>query len=248
MSNFELENAIFGVQNKGRLTEASFRWFNENAGTDLPQGPEPFGRTRELYDRSTGIRVLGFSNGDVTQALKKGLVDRVIVGKDKLWEAVLDANEVNVLCELGSLGIARCQMVLAVPLALRNPSRQTIRSIATTYENITGQFVDGCNGAWTADGIRSRPVWRPTIDRWSGSVEMVGNEGGYQAIVDLMDTGKSLEEGQYGVRAYIMPIEGMLAGRGDGEATRNKARREIAEAAMRSEFVCPVVAGEAVVV
>lgn len=187
------ENAEFAIQKKGRLTKGSLEWLNERLGTDFPIADSPFDRTRELRDRATGITVAGYSNGDVLKAVACGMADYGIAGEDKLEELLYPQNNPYRLPEGGfnrygnltAIGVvqpALCRLVLA-----RKQGEETrpLRRIATSYPNLTKQMLRRTGVAITQ---------MPQVDVFSGGVEPIARRNGYDAIVDVTQTGETLRE------------------------------------------------------
>lgn len=194
MSN--LENAEFAVQKEGRLTEGSLSWLNQRLGTDFPVVPDPFDRTRELRDTATGITITGYSNGDVLKAVACGMADYGIAGEDKLEELIYPQNNSYRLPEGGfnrygnltAVGVvqpALCRLVLA-----RRQGEETrpLRRIATSYPNLTKQML-------RRTGVVSTQM--PQIDVFSGSVEPIARRNGYDAVVDITQTGETLRDNDF---------------------------------------------------
>ncbi len=191
-----LENAEFAIQKEGRLTEGSLEWLNQRLGTDFPVVADPFDRTRELRDAATGITITGYSNGDVLKAVACGMADYGIAGEDKLEELLYPQNKPYQLPEGGfnrygnmtAIGVvqpALCRLVLA---RRQGEQGRPLRRVATSYPNLTRQM------------LRTRGVpdtQMPEIDVFSGSIEPIARRNGYDAVVDITQTGETLRENDF---------------------------------------------------
>jgi ATP phosphoribosyltransferase len=190
-----LENADIAIQKKGRLTEGTLKWLNENAGSDFPVIAEPFAfdRRRELTDSSTGITVVGYSNGDTVKAIACGQTDLGICGADMFNELPND----NMLRQM--LGFGACRLVLA---RSEEAIGSSIEKIATSYPRLTDAYRRSRdNKLATADTV---------IDVYKGGVEMIGRRNDYDAVVDVVDTGETMAANGYCVTDTIANFEALL--------------------------------------
>src|SRR6476469_10919568 len=157
---------------KGRLEAETLELFAA-AGLCLPAHRDP--RQLACVDESGETRFIFVKPADVPVYVEHGIADCGIVGRDVLLES-----EADVLLPL-DLGIARCRIVVAA----LNP-KAIIRSfgmlrIATKYVRIASEHF----------GARGIPV---EIIPLSGSVELAPALGLADAIVDLVETGRTLKE------------------------------------------------------
>jgi len=111
---------------------------------------------------------------DVPVYVEHGIADCGIVGRDVLLES-----EADVLLPL-DLGIARCRLVVAGISPDEIKSKGMLR-VATKYPLLTANYF----------GARGTPV---EIIRLSGSVELAPSLGLCDVIVDLVETGRTLQE------------------------------------------------------
>lgn len=200
MSNFEQANV--GVQTKGRLTQQSLKWLNEQTGSNFPDTEEPFGKVRKLTDKETGITVFGFSNGDTIKAAAKGYVDVAFAGLDKALELRCDNNPLFRTVTLAvPLGFGACRLVLARPEGA-DPDLPMQR-VVTTYPNLTRDFLRMMYG--TAFPSTS-------VDVFGGSIETIAALGGYDGIVDVTETGEALAENGLVEVDEILKSEAVLIG------------------------------------
>ena len=191
-----LENVEFAIQKEGRLTEGSLKWLNERLGTDFPVVADPFGRTREIRDTTTGITIAGYSNGDVLKAVACGMADYGIAGEDKLEELLLPQNKPYRLPEGGfnrygnmtAVSVvqpALCRLVLA---RRQGQEARPLRRIATSYPKLTKQML-------RTSGVSVSEM--PDIDVFSGSIEPIARRNGYDAVVDITQTGETLRNNDF---------------------------------------------------
>ncbi|MFI5271329.1 MAG: ATP phosphoribosyltransferase [Candidatus Saccharimonadales bacterium] len=194
-----LENADIAIQKSGRLTEGTLEWLNNNAGTDFPIVSDPFDRTRELTDSSTGITVVGYSNGDTIKAVAAEQTDVGVCGGDMYFERRCDTLEL-----IGYLGFASCKLVLA---RSEGEADSQIRRIVTSYPQLTQEYF-GWSTSNEIDRAYDRSV--PKVEVFKGGIEMIGRRNGYDTVVDVVDTGETLLANGYEVKATIREFEAVL--------------------------------------
>jgi len=148
-------------------------------------------RKLALEDESGSYRFIFVKPADVPVYVEHGIADCGIVGRDVLLES-----EADVLLPL-DLGIARCRMVVAaIDPEVINRSFGMLR-VATKYSRIAGSHF----------GTRGIPV---EIISLSGSVELAPALGLADAIVDLVETGRTLQENGLKVVETITESTGRL--------------------------------------
>lgn len=181
----EFENASVGIQKSGRLTEETLQWLNENVGSDFPISEDPFDRRRELADSSTGITVVGYSNGDTLKAAACRMVDLAVTGSDMLQEKIATpSTEGTGLRVVKKMGIATCRLVYAQPMS-RSAQEEPVKRVVTSYPSITKRFLD-------AKGLTDA-----TVDVFSGGIEPIARRGNYDGLVDIVGTGGTLEDNDF---------------------------------------------------
>ena len=155
---------------KGRVLKDAVALL-EKAGYQPPINLE---KTRKLIlnDEAHHIRYLLAKPVDVPTYVERGAADLGVVGKDVLLEAGSDVHE------LLDLGFGRCRLALAGP-----PERsvEQVRRVGTKYPNYTRRY------------FLRRNKQVETI-YLNGSVELAPLIGLADCIVDLVETGKTLEE------------------------------------------------------
>jgi ATP phosphoribosyltransferase len=125
-------------------------------------------------DETGDYRAIFVKPADVPVYVEHGIADCGIVGRDVLLES-----EADVLLPL-DLGIARCRLVVAGISPDEIKSKGMLR-VATKYPLLTAEYF----------GARGTPV---EIIRLSGSVELAPSLGLCDVIVDLVETGRTLQE------------------------------------------------------
>jgi ATP phosphoribosyltransferase len=171
---------------KGRILEESAAVF-ARAGHDL----QPvFGDSRRLIHDCGPLRVLVLRNSDVVTFVAHGAADIGVVGSDVLDEEGRD------LFEPLDLGIGRCRMILAEPIALpSSPGRgagvshwdeladraQAHLRVATKYPRTTRAYLQ-------RKGITAEVI------KLSGAIELGPLTGLCDQIVDITQTGETLRQ------------------------------------------------------
>jgi ATP phosphoribosyltransferase len=155
---------------KGRLLTGASALFEKAA---LPFPPQD---TRRLIVEEGGLRFLFVKDMDVPVYVEYGVADAGICGSDVLLESGSD-----VLVPL-DLGYGRCRMVFAAPsiAPFKDAWPATLR-IATKYRNVARTFFEG-------RGLAAEIV------KLQGSVEIAPGLGLADAIVDMVETGRTLRE------------------------------------------------------
>jgi ATP phosphoribosyltransferase len=148
-------------------------------------------RRLALTDQSGQYRFIFVKPADVPVYVEHGIADCGVVGRDVLLDS-----EPDLLLPL-DLGIARCQIVVAAS----DPKVMTrdfgMLRVATKYAHV----------ASTHFGARGIPV---EIIALSGSVELAPALGLADLIVDLVETGRTLQENGLSVVEVITESTGRL--------------------------------------
>lgn len=161
---------------KGRLLADTLALF-EATGI---HGVEGLTESRRLMceDATGAYRFLVLRPADIPTYVEYGATDMGVVGKDILLEQERDVYEPL------DLKFGKCRLVVAQPKVLENRGRPVGFSslrVATKYPNLTERY-------FTDQGVQVE------IIRLSGSIELAPLGGLCERIVDLVTTGRTLQE------------------------------------------------------
>ncbi|HKP11152.1 MAG TPA: ATP phosphoribosyltransferase [Blastocatellia bacterium] len=158
---------------KGRLQSATLACL-ERAGicaTDAARAP----RRLWIKDEHDRYRFIFVKPVDVPVYVEHGIADCGVVGRDVLLESCAD------ILQPLDLGIGRCRVVIASPQSELPLNGFGMLRVATKYPRITADYF----------GARGIPV---EIIELAGSVELAPLLALSDCIVDLMETGRTLDE------------------------------------------------------
>ncbi|HEU5104336.1 MAG TPA: ATP phosphoribosyltransferase [Solirubrobacterales bacterium] len=148
------------------------------------------GDSRSLIFQASGMTLVTMRPSDVPTYVETGAADVGITGKDVLLE-----QGDRLVYELLDLGFGRCRMVLAAQTGddrLGEAQRRLgMMRIATKYPRIAEQYFESTG----------RQVELVEV---KGSVELAPLVGLGDGIVDLVATGRTLEENELEVREEIL--------------------------------------------
>ena len=151
---------------------------------------EPRGDSRSLIFRTPQMTLVTMRPSDVPTYVESGAADVGITGKDVLLE-----QSDRVVYELLDLGYGRCTMVLAAQTGndrLAEAQRRLgMMRIATKYPRIAERYFES----------KGQQVELVEV---KGSVELAPLVGLGDGIVDLVATGRTLEENELEVREEIV--------------------------------------------
>ena len=175
---------------KGRTLQATLERF-ASAGLS-PE--EDFASTRKLIVAARGVpaRFLLLKDPDVPLYVERGAADLGVCGLDQILESGAD-----LLTPL-DLGFGRCRLCLAAPGG-KSVTAELGRSlrVATKYPRLSSQW-------FVRRGV---PV---DLVHLSGSVELAAVSGLTDAIVDLVESGRTLEENGLVVIDEILQVTARL--------------------------------------
>ena len=183
------ENAMLNVAlPKGRLGEKVYGLFAE-AGFECPAILE---NSRKLIfeNPEAGVRYFWVKPSDVAIYVARGAADIGVAGKDILLEYRPE------VYELMDLGIGRCRMAVAAPADFREDPERPLR-VATKFSRIARDYY----------GSMGRDI---DIIHLNGSIEIAPILGLSDVIVDIVETGTTLNENNLAVREEIVPISARL--------------------------------------
>lgn len=153
---------------KGKLLAGAADLFRR-AGVPFPDEPG-----RRLVAEHDGLRFLFVKDADVPTYVEYGVADCGIAGRDVLLEAGSDVYEPL------DLGFGRCRLVVARPRDARGDPRSSALRVATKYPRVATTY-------FLERGVSVEVV------RLAGSVELAPGLGLSDCIVDVVETGGTLE-------------------------------------------------------
>ena len=173
---------------KGRLGEKAYAIFEE-AGYGCPSINED---SRKLVFESVenGVRYFWVKPSDVAIYVERGAADLGVAGKDIILEYSSD------VYELLDLGIGKCRMCVAAGKGFADDPGRTLR-VATKFSNIARDYYEK----------QGREI---DIIRLNGSIELAPLLGLSDVIVDIVETGKTLEENNLETTDTIVGISARL--------------------------------------
>ncbi len=176
---------------KGRLARLSVNIFMK-LGYDCG---EMLAKTRKLIftDEKAGIKFLLVKAGDVPTYVEYGAADIGIVGRDTVLE------EGRNLYEMLDLKFGKCRMCVCGPEEMRErlSSSSTIR-VASKYPRIAKDY------------FTNQKNMNIEIIKLNGSVELAPITGLSEVIVDIVESGKTLEENGLTVLEEVCPLSARL--------------------------------------
>ncbi len=173
---------------KGRLGDKVYELF-ASIGYDCS---EIYSDNRKLVfeNKENGVRYLLVKPSDVAIYIAHGAADIGVVGKDILVEDNFD------IYELLDLGLGKCNMCVAAPNDYIEDFDRPLR-VATKFVNIAKNYYISLN----------REI---EIIKLNGSIEIAPILGLSDVIVDIVESGKTLQENNLRVFEKIMPISARL--------------------------------------
>jgi ATP phosphoribosyltransferase len=160
---------------------------------------------REIPDRS--LRFLLLKPDDVPTYVEYGAADLGVSGRDMLLERRYE------LYQPLDLEIGRCRMVVAAKRGVTVPA---VPRVATKYPRVTGDH-------FARRGIQAEIIYV------QGSVELAPLVGLADLIVDLVETGVTLQENDLEERELITPISSVLVANRAQYKLRHEAVRPLIE-------------------
>ena len=169
---------------KGRLGERVYDMF-ERAGFGCPEIRKP-GRKLIFENAAAGVSFFWVKPSDVAIYVERGAADVGVAGKDILLESAAD------VYELLDLHLGRCRVCVAGPQDYREEPERRLR-VATKFVNIAKGYYASIN----------REI---EIIKLNGSIELAPILGLSDVIVDIVESGKTLQENNLQVLTEIVPI------------------------------------------
>ena len=179
---------------KGRLQKPVLERF---AAAGVVPDEEPGSSRRLIVAAGRTARFVVLKDGDVPMYVERGAADLGVCGLDQVLES--DADLLTPI----DFGFGACRLCVAAPrasaaagaLADAEPGRSL--RVATKYPRLTADWF----------GRRGVPV---DLVRLQGSVELAAVSGLADAIVDLVETGRTLEENGLVVVETILEVTARL--------------------------------------
>ena len=197
---------------KGRILEESLPLL-ARAGID-PAEDLVSSRKLVVDTSHPDVKLIVIRASDVPTYVRYGAADLGFAGKDVLMEYDGDG-----LYELLDLNIARCRLIVAEPnqLAVRDDPRNWTRlRIATKYVETTRRH-------FAAKGIQT------DIIKLYGSMELAPSVGLSDRIVDLVNTGKTLNANGLVEVEHIADISAWLVANRASAKMKHKALKALVE-------------------
>jgi ATP phosphoribosyltransferase len=163
-------NIRIAVQKSGRLSDDSLKLFKE-CGIKFESG----GSKLRSISSNFPIEFLFLRDDDIPGYVEDGVADLGVVGLNVLME---HTRKVAIVKELG---FSKCRLSLAIPRGenYSDLSQFEGKSIATSYPNLTNQFL-------LKNGVKAE------MHEISGSVEIAPSIGLAEGICDIVSTGGTL--------------------------------------------------------
>ncbi len=169
---------------KGRLGDKVYKMFS-SIGYECSAIYED-NRKLVFESAENNVRYLLVKPSDVAIYVEHGAADVGVVGKDILLESEPD------VYELLDLNIGKCRLAVAGPNDYIE-DRDNVLRVATKFVNLTKAYYSSLN----------REI---EIIKLNGSIELAPILGLSDVIVDIVESGKTLEENNLKVLTTILPI------------------------------------------
>jgi ATP phosphoribosyltransferase len=220
---------LFAVPKKGRIHEDVMKLL-KGAGLDAKR-PD---RLDVAMCKELPVKLVFLPAADIPSYVMEGNVDLGISGSDMLEETVLEEGhagheEANVTV-LRKLGIGKCKLCLEAPKVLnlnKDPTPLVGKKIVTSFPYLAGRFFSELE-AKTGSSTKT------SIKVVSGSVEAACGLGLADAVVDLVETGTTMQAAGLEVVSDIFETEALLFKQKNVESTSQATRKaEIIETMLK---------------
>lgn len=175
---------------KGRLLEESSELFEKALGVS-PQKLLSGSRKLHADAPEAGLRFTQIRAGDVATFVEHGAAAVGIVGLDVLREDPCD------LYEPLDLGIGRCRVIVARPRGAKPLPQGIAPRVATKYVNLAARH-------FARKGVPAE------IIKLHGSIEVAPALGLADAIVDITETGATLEANGLSIDELVLDVSARL--------------------------------------
>jgi len=174
---------------KGRLGENAYDIF-ESSGFGCPEIREE-SRKLVFENKKDGVRYFWVKPSDVARYVERGAADIGVAGKDVLLEGSPD------VYELLDLGIGRCSLCVAAEMGFDTENSDKALRVATKFPNIARSYYRK----------QGREI---DVIELNGSIELAPLLGLSDVIVDIVETGRTLQENKMEPIEPIVDISARL--------------------------------------
>ena len=189
---FDFSNTDDGYLNvalpKGRLGDKVYALFAE-LGYECPSILEP-NRKLVFENEEKKIRYFMVKPSDIAIYVERGAADIGVAGKDIIDEYLPD------VYELADLGLGKCRMAVAAPKTFADDESKPLR-VATKFSRIARNHYQS----------KGRDI---DVIHLNGSIEIAPILGLSDVIVDIVETGRTLEENDLAVVEEVEKISARL--------------------------------------
>jgi ATP phosphoribosyltransferase len=167
-------------------------------------------------NQGAGVRYFWVKPSDVSIYVERGAADIGVAGKDILMEYCPD------VYELLDLNVGKCRMAVAGKKDFKDNSTKTLR-VATKFKNIAREYY-------------SRQCRDIDIIKLNGSIELAPILNLSDVIVDIVETGTTLNENDLQAFETIFPISARLI---SNKASFKFKSRQIESLCSQLKLQCP---------
>ena len=190
---------------KGRLGEKVYSLFAD-IGYECPQILEP-NRKLVFENPQKKVRYFWVKPSDIAIYVERGAADVGVAGKDIIDEYLPD------VYELVDLGLGKCRMAVAAPKNFKEDLERPLK-VATKFSHIARNYYQS----------KGRDI---DIIHLNGSIEIAPILGLSDVIVDIVETGRTLEENDLEVVEKISDISARLIANKASKKFKGKAIEEL---------------------
>ena len=177
---------------KGRLAKDTLKLF-ERIGITCEQMQDKNSRKLIFTNEELGLKFFLAKGPDVPTYVEYGAADIGIVGKDTIMEEKRKVHEVL------DLGFGRCKMcVCGYDSAKKLLQNRELFRVATKYPNIAKDF------------FYNSKKQTVEIIKLNGSIELAPIVGLSEVIVDIVETGSTLEENGLGILEEVCVLSARM--------------------------------------
>jgi len=196
---------LFAIPKKGRIHQDVMKLL-KGAGLDAKR-PD---RLDVAMCKELPIKLVFLPAADIPSYVMEGNVDLGISGSDMLEETLLEEGHVGYeeanVTVLRQLGIGKCKLCLEAPKVLnlnKDPTPLVGKKIVTSFPFLAGRFFKELEA-------KTGSTTKTSIKVVSGSVEAACGLGLADAVVDLVETGTTMQAAGLEVVSDIFETEALL--------------------------------------